>query len=292
MREVNFDEFKCRCSNIHVMFASNPDERPLTEKMAEELDKLECKAKLTEPQALRLAYLQERRERPPEINLTDSAVGYLMEWYAWNVYGKIPIDKESMDMLQTQKGIKVEADSIEMLSQLDGKQYSKNAEQVSNDYLCGEPDVYEGEHILAATTLTDMKNSWDYPKFLKQINKPLEKNYIKQVQGYGDITGALDLSVTRAIVSMPPEMVFEYQEKIVRKLGIIDREAPSFLKIWEKWEHSMNFDEIPIHLRIHKTKIEPFAKEEQIFLYDRVKYCRDWLWKFHETYSKLNIKPA
>lgn len=33
----------------------------------------------------------------------------------------------------------------------------------------------------------------------------------------------------------------------------------------------------------------PFTDEERTFLYDRVKYSRDWLWKFHEIYSNLNI---
>lgn len=288
MKEVNFDLFKCRCSSIDKLLAVSAENKPLTEKQLEELSQLENKDKLTDKQSLRLAELQLRKEVPKDIPLGDGAIGYLMEWYAWEMYGKIPVDKESLDMLQTQKGKKVEADSILMLSKFEGIWYEKNDIKVENDYLRGEPDVFQGEHIMAAKMITDMKNSWDYPCFLKQINKPLEKKYIKQVQGYGDITGAQDLSITRSLVSMPIEMIKDYQDKIARKLGVIDTETAYFQEIWQKWEQSMVFDDIPINLRIHKTKVEPFTEEERAFLYDRVKYSRDWLWKFHETYSSLN----
>ena len=289
MKEVNFDLFKCRCSAIDTMFSIPSENKPITAIQLEELNKLEKKEKLTQNQTERLAYLQLKKDVPKEIPLTDGVISYLMEWYSWKLYGKIPVDKESLDMLQTQKGKKVEADSILMLSIFEGNIYSKNDIKVENEFIIGEPDVFEGEHIMAANKVTDMKNSWDYPTFLKQINKPLEKKYIKQVQGYGDITGATDLSITRTIVSMPIEMIKEYQDKIARKLGVIDTETAYFQEIWQQWERSMVFDDIPVNLRIHKTKVEPFTEEERNFLYDRVKYSRDWLWKFHETYSKLNI---
>lgn len=289
MKTVNFDDFKCRCSKISAVLAVSAENRPLSDKQAQDIIDLEKKDKLTEKQAIELARLQTKRDAPPGITYSIGCIDYLTEWYAWNVYGKLPIDKEAMDMIPTEKGKKVEAESILLLSKVEGKIYTKNDKRVSNEFLTGEPDVYEGSDIMAAESVTDMKNSVDYPCFLKQINTPLESTYLKQVRGYGDITGAKDLSITRALVSMPLEMIMDYQDRIARKLGVIDRETESFQKMWQKWEQSMVFDDIPIHLRIHKTKLEPFTKEEQIFLYDRVKYCRDWLWKFNETYQSLNL---
>lgn len=292
MKEVNFDEFKCRCSKIDVLFAIPPASRPLTEKQAQDLEKLEAKTVLTPNQEVELAKLRAKKELPPEIPMTVGCIDYLMEWYAWKVYGKKAVDKESMEMIPTEKGKKVEAASIILLSKVEGKMYQKNDQRIENDFLCGEPDVYEGEDIMAATAVTDMKNSLDYPKFLKQINTPLENKYIKQIKGYGNITGAQDLSITRTLVSFPDEMIMDYQDRIARKMGVIDRDTDSFQEIWQQWEQSMIFDDIPMNLRVHKTKVEPFTSEEQTFLYDRVKYCRDWLWKFHENYSKFNIKTA
>lgn len=292
MKEVNFDEFKCRCSKIDVMFAVAPENRPLTELQKKELARLERKSQLTPLQEIELAKLITKRDAPPIIPLSVGCIDYLMEWYSWKVFGKIAVDKESMEMVPTEKGKKVEAASIILLSKVEGKLYQKNDQRIENDFLCGEPDVYEGEDIMAATAVTDMKNSLDYPKFLKQINTPLENKYIKQVKGYGNITGAQDLSITRTLVSFPDEMIMDYQDRIARKMGIIDRETRSFQEIWQQWEQSMLFDDIPMNLRVHKTKVNPFTAEEQTFLYDRVKYCRDWLWKFHETYSQFNIKTA
>lgn len=288
MTEINFDLFKCRCSKISTLEAVSAENKPITTLQLEELSKLENKEKLTPTQTERLAYLITKKEIPKEIPLGDGAITYLMEWYAWYMYEKISVDKESLDMLPTEKGKKVEADSIKMLSKFDGVSYEKNDIRVENDFLTGEPDVFSGEHIMSAKSITDIKNSWDYPGFLKQINKPLEKAYIKQVRGYGDITGAQDLSVTRCIVNMPIEMIKDYYDKVARKMGVIDTETPYFQEIWQKWEQSMVFDDIPVNLRIHKTKVEPFTEEERTFLYDRVKYSRDWLWQFHENYNKLN----
>jgi hypothetical protein len=290
MKKVNFDLFKCRCSKINALLACSAENKPITPTQLEELAKLEKKDKdkLTLNQSEKLVYLQMKMNTPKEVPLGEGAITYLMEWYALEIYGKISVDKESLELLPTEKGKKVEADSISMLSRFDGVLYEKNDIKVENDFLRGEPDVFSGEHIMAAKSLTDMKNSWDYPGFLKQINKPLEKNYIKQVQGYGDITGATELSITRCIVNMPIEMIKEYYDKVARKMGVIDTDTAYFQEIWEQWEQSMIFDDIPVNLRIHKTKVEPFSQEERDLLYDRVKYSRDWLWKFHETYSLLN----
>lgn len=288
MTTINFDKFKCRCSAIDTFFVTPQESRGITENQLEELSKLESKEKLTDKQKERLLELQLKKDKPKVITLGQGVINYLMDWYAWNVYGKIPVDKESMELLPTEKGKKVEKASIELLSEVEGKTYFKNDIRVENEYLTGEPDVYEGPEIMAANAITDMKNSWDYPGFLKQINKEVEKKYINQVQGYGDITGATDLSITRAIVSMPPEMIMDYQDKIAKKMGVIDRETFEFQKVWQKWEFSMNYDEIPAKLRIFKVKIDPFTEEERQLLYDRVKYAREWLWNFHEAYSKIN----
>lgn len=287
MKTVNFDDFKCRCSKIDTLFAIPPACKPLTPNQQAELEKLESKSSLTTTQEETLKKLIAKRDTPAEIPMSAGVIEYLMEWYAWEVYDKKPVDKESMEMIPTEKGKKVEAASIILLSKVDGKLYQKNEQRVENEFLCGEPDVYEGEDIMSATTVTDMKNALDYPKFLKQINLPLENKYIKQIKGYGDITGARDLSITRTLVSFPDEMIMDYQDRIARKLCVIDRDTASFQETWEEWEKSMLFDDIPMRLRVYKTKVEPFTTEEQIFLYDRVKYCRDWLWKFHENYSKL-----
>ena len=289
MKTINFDDFKCRCSKIGAVLAVSAENKPLTPKQLEDIKKYENKPNLTPTQAADLIRLKAKMDAPPEITYSLTCIEYLTEWYSWYVHGKKPVDREAMDMIPTEKGKKVQTESILLLSKVEGKLYIENKERVSNDYLSGEPDVYEGNNIMSANSITDMKNSVDHPCFLKQIVSPLEKNYIKQIKGYGDITGAKDLSITRALVNMPPEMIMDYQDRIARKMGVIDRETQSFQEEWAIWERSMIFDDIPMHQRIHKTKVEPFTEEERTFLYDRIKYCRDWLWKFHEQYSTMNL---
>lgn len=44
----------------------------------------------------------------------------------------------------------------------------------------------------------------------------------------------------------------------------------------------MLFDHMHPNLRVSKIKIEPFTEIEKQKVYDRVKYCRDFLNKFHQ----------
>jgi hypothetical protein len=166
--------------------------------------------------------------------------------------------------------------------------YTENKERISNLYLSGEPDAYTGVSVLEATHISDQKNMWDYPIFLKNLHKSLENGYQQQIQGYGDIANCKSLSIDKVLCSNPPEVIEEMKWKISKKFGAITIESPDFLREWGKWERSMIFDHIPIAQRVHRITVEPFTISEQQQVYDRVKICREWLCKFYETRQQLN----
>lgn len=290
---INFDDFKVRCSAIQKVLSNSQDNPVLTEKQAIELvdleEKLQKNGSITQKQQERLAELKVKQENGKKIILSDTCISYLMEVYAWEVYGMIPVGKESMDLLGMRKGKKVETESVALLSEVDGIEYKIHKDRIFNEYLSGEIDVYAGEHVYAAVNVSDMKNATDYPTFLKKIHTGLENGQKEQIQGYGDITGARDLYIVNSLVDCPEEDIIEMQWRVAKKMGAATTESTEFLEEWPKWERSMRFGRIPKHQRISKIKVDPFSDHKRQFLYDRVKICRDWLNNFHEQYQKLNL---
>ena len=285
---MNWQEFKCRCSAIKKMLASKQGSQPISEAGLKRIAELEARTKpMTEIMKLEYAELINKRDNPPPLQLGDTCIDYLMEVYAWETQGMIAVSKESLEIMATQKGKKVEGDSITLLCRHDKVLYKEHKDRIENDYLCGHLDIYLGDHVMAAENVTDIKSSFDYPSFLKKINTGIDNGYREQVSGYCDITGAPEGWIAYCLVDNPEEDILEMQYRISKKMGALTTESPEFLEEWKKWERSMRFSHIPTNQRVKKFPVELFSESERQKVYDRVKYCRDWLSKFDEEYKKL-----
>ena len=288
MTDINFNDFKCRCSAITQMMSNSQGSAPLTELQEKELAELEAKAIRTPKQAVRITELVLKRENAKVIVLSDTCIAYLMEHYAWVTQKMVSVKKE-MDIEQLNKGKMQEKDGITLLSIVDGVMYEKyEGERISNDYLSGLPDIYLGEEVMKATKITDLKNSWDYPGFLKKINTPVDPANRVQIQGYMDITGAPDGEVADVLTNMPETIINDYSRKLFYKMGVVTDEDPNYKAALAEMLKSMIFDKIPHHQRVFKKSVVPFTDFDKQKIYDKVKVCRVWLNNFHELYQKLN----
>ena len=288
MSTVNWDTFRCRCSAIKKLLSNGAEGQQITERQLEDLKKLEDKETVTDKQKAEMERLRALKANKGKIVLGDTAIEYLMEVYAYETEGMIAVTKESLDMMQMRKGKAVEIASGRLLSEVDGIEYLRHKERISNDFLTGEVDFYVGESIYKATNVTDAKNANDYPGFLKKIHKGLEPGQKEQLQGYGDITTAKDLFIANTLVSFTPDMILDMEYKVMRKLNCTTNESPEFMEEWGKFEKSMIFDRIPPHKRVRKIRVEPFTDFEREKVYDRVKYCREFLWRFDEEHENRN----
>jgi hypothetical protein len=286
---MNFiNQFKCRCSAISKMMSQSKSNPCLTEKQAMRLIELESKGKITDNQKLELADLLVKKENSKKIILSDGCIEMLMEAYAWETYRKKPL-KEVFEQQQMKKGKLAEGEGIKLLSVVDGVLHTKyEGERITNDYLSGLPDIFTGEEVMSATKITDIKNTFDYPTFLKKINNGLDPGNEEQVQGYLDITGAPEGLIAYTLVDMPEIMRADYKRRMFYDGNYVTEESPDFLKKWEEWEQSMTFVEIPLQQRVYKIAIQPFTDFERLQIYDKVKVCRQWLFEFDEKYKKLN----
>ena len=297
---VNWEEFKVRCSSIVKVLANSRANSTLTENQEKKLrglrEKLQRTAELTKTQSKELVKLEAKEANGSKIMLAETCIEYLMVEYAWLVEGKIPVGKESLDLVATRKGNIVELDSMVLLTRVDGVFYkihtkpdSNEKERIYNDFLSGEIDYYHGPHVMRALAIVDNKASFDLPTFLKKIHTGLEYGQREQVQGYLDITGAPVGWIANTLVDCPDELVEDMRWKLANRMGAITIESPSFLKKWEIWERSMKFNDMAPQKRVHKIRIHPFSAATQQKLYDRVKVCRDFLADFHDRYQKYEF---
>lgn len=294
MADINFDDFKVRCSAISMVLANSRSNPVLTEKQAIRLDELEGKIGLTEKMKDELAELLVKRQNGTKVILSDTCISYLMSEYAWKTQRMVCVTRELMDIPQLQKGVLVEAESLMLLSKVDGVLYQPNInedderERVSNNYLSGEVDAYVGKSIMEATCIPDVKSIFDYPTFLCKIQEPLTPANDWQVKGYMDITGAQEGFIANCLVDTDEGTIQGLKYRLLNKLRCATEEAPEFIRKWEMIERSLRFNHIPAHQRVFKKKVEPMSEIQRQQLYDRVKVCREWLNNFHESYQKLN----
>jgi len=288
IKKVDWQTFKCRCSGIIKLLTNGTEGRQITEKQEEDLKKLEDKEVRTPKQDEEMERLLALRANKDKVVLGDTAISYLMEVYAWETEGMIPVSKESMEILSMSKGKKQEAQAGVLLGFIDDIEYKVHKDRIYNDFLSGEIDLYAGESVYKATRLPDIKNSWDYTVFLKKINKGLETGQKEQLQGYGDITGCTDLLIANCLVDCTDENIEEVKWRVSKRFGAATVESPEFLKEWEKWDRSMRFSHIDPYKRVHKIPVEPFTEFERQKVYDRVKYAREWLYNFDEEHQKRN----
>lgn len=295
MSEINFDNFKVRCSAIHSVLAESRSNPLLTEKQKVRLLDLRSREILSEPMKIELLELVSKEENGTKVILSDTCISYLMTEYSWITKRKVSVTKELTDIPQMQKGKIVEPESLMLLSKVDGVFYNVNEnneghrERISNDYLSGEVDAYLGESIMTASVIPDVKSIWDYPTFLCKIHEALTKANDWQLKGYMDISGAPEAFVANCLIDTPANIVEGVKWKLLNKSNVATEEAPEFKEKWEIIERSMYFSDIPEHQRVFKKPVEKMTAHQQQFLYDRVKVCREWLNTFHESYQNFNL---
>lgn len=294
MQQINFDDFKCRCSSIGNMLAESSENPCITEKQTETLKFLESKPSLTENQQKEMARLLVLKSNVGKIILGATCITYLLEEYAWRTEGMVRVTKELIDVPQMQKGTIVEPQSLLLLSQYDGVEYKANRaengerERIYNDYLSGEVDAYVGEAIMGAKKIPDIKSAWDYPTYLCKIKDKVTSLNDWQVKGYLDISGAPEGFIANCLVDADEGTLFETKMKLLRKTPqAVTEESPIFLKRWEIIERSMKFSHMPVYKRVHKKPVECMTDFQRQQVYDRVKICREWLNNFHEEYIKI-----
>ena len=243
--------------------------------------------------------------------LSEGCKTHLIDVYVANKYKR----RSEINTRYMEKGNLVEEDSITLISRHKKIFLKKNEEHLSNNWIKGTPDIYEGESIRNATKITDAKSSWDVYTFSRAIAKDeLNPLYYWQVQGYMDLTGAERAAVTYCLNNTPAHLIDSEKRKLQWQMGVIDPstdkdfaeackeieknfiyDIDSFIKANRGYDLNYSVEEwkdlgldIPIGERIFEFNVE--RNDSDIMkMHARVEQCREWL-NNHESKKVIN-KP-
>lgn len=223
-------------------------------------------------------------------NLSTTAKTYLKKVYAEVKYGRY----EDFTSKYTSKGTLSQKDCLTLLCRLDKKLYKENEERISNEFITGMPDFYEGENIKSATYLVENKSAWSLHTFLAWIGEKLDKGWAGQTQGYFALTGAKEGEVSICLVDAPDEIITEEKRKLLWKMA--DKAAteynPEYIEACRELVHAMTFPDIPMEERRIKY---PLARDDEFIetVYDRVKKGRLYLAELESLHlnGRKNIMP-
>lgn len=289
MRASLFTNWKSRTSSLGHLLTSK---EKVTKKQLEEIQILQNerdlgvnvngnKVKFSETKITKLNHLIALRDAPD--TLPDGVQTHLDGVFRHVFWGR----RRALKGNQIEKGTEVETDSLQLISDLDGKYYAENKTQFSNDYLTGEPDNYQYNNI------TEIKSSYDLESFEKA--KPTSL-YTYQTIGYCWLTDKPDGELIYCLVNNPIEQLEQAIYYLKMKHNIIDTPTPEFIKEAKQVERNMIFDiekfndehpsydwyntefdfDIPKPLRLKRYPIE-FFPEHISFIKKRIELSRKYL---------------
>lgn len=175
--------------------------------------------------------------------LSVGAKTHIRNLVAQEIYG---VDFEFTSK-ETEKGILVEPDAIQLLNRVRGLALSKNTERKSNSWITGEADLFDP----VARRGHDLKCSWSVATFPITTVDCEDKLYEWQMRGYMWLWDADQWEVNYALISTPEHLA--------------------------KWEPaSMHFvDHIPEHLRLTSWTIKRDPAKEEAMV-EKIKAAREY----------------
>lgn len=210
----------------------------------------------------------------------------LIKIYNQEVYGrKTDITTRHMD-----KGTQAEEESITLFSRVEKKLFEKNGEdRLENEWFTGHPDIFEGESILNADEVWDIKSRWNMDSFMPKLEEKVDKGEELQLQCYYSLTGAKGGGIVNTLVSCPENILLEEKRRLLYSMNVISEESPEFVRAWEEMEKNLVFEDIDYRERVIKQFV-PRNDEIIAKMQAKVPVLRNWLQNFHEKHLSLYPK--
>jgi len=191
-----FNDLLIRCSALgQIMGAGRTI--GLSDAMQKELATLLEKPKLTDLQEAKKIDLLERQKCKAEFSLSETAMTYVEAIVNKRIY---KYDNEFTSK-ETEKGILVEPQSIELYNDVFDKCFEKNTVYKKNDWICGTADVVGKNLIL------DIKSSWSLLTFPKTQKDAKNAVYEWQVRAYMMLWGKEYGEIAHCMVDTPDHLI-------------------------------------------------------------------------------------
>ncbi len=219
--------------------------------------------------------------------LSDGCKSFLTSVYSKQKYSKWSVSKD-IGSRETQKGKEVEPISIALVNELDGTKIKVNDTRVENEWFSGLIDAFEGDHIIGAYKIHDVKSPWDAESFFSNLSKTLSAQYYWQMQGYMDLTDAPVAEVHFCLVNTPVRFMEDAAKAAMRSGNYATTESPEYKEAEKEIINNMTFDDMPKRERRIKFIVE--RNDEDIELaHRRVEKCREHLLEIEKTHLNYDF---
>lgn len=198
--------------------------------------------------------------------LGETCKKHLLKCWIYQKYGRYKEEENKY----IEKGNLMEEDGITLYSLCTGTMYVKNTEVFENDYIIGTPDIIHGGIV------RDIKNSWSIFTFWENLVKPLNKDYLYQLNGYvALVPGATGGRLVYTLCNTPDVLIEQEKARLRYKMGLIDPEANEvYLKACELIDKNSTFDDIPKEERYIEFEVPPVDMDK---VYERIELCRNFM---------------
>lgn len=240
-----------------------------------------------------LGYLMTEPQKKSE-TISETTKTHLIDVFVSEKYGR----KEFIEGKFLDKGNEREEDSITLLSRINKKLYKKNSEKLSNGFVRGECDIFDGDSILNAEETLDTKTSWSAHTFFRAKNKTLDKMYEWQGHGYMWLTSAKKHTVAYCLVNGTAQSIMDEKKRLSWRYGADPDTNPEYIQKCKQIEINHIFDmqsfiaenkwfefhndlsdwnfDIPMNDRQFSFIIKRDDLKIQA-LKERIVVCRDWM---------------
>jgi hypothetical protein len=209
-------------------------------KLQSEYDALKdgLKSKITKGEAIEKCKLLIAELLPlkDKVELSETAKVHCMDIYIRATTGR----ETDIANKYIEKGLSCEEDSITLYSRIKKQVFIKNTIRLFNEYITGEPDIFEGASVANATSIKDIKTSWDLYTFGRTYARKLSKLYDWQAK-----IG----SIAYCLVNTPRPLIEAEQKKLWYKLGQPDESDLNYVNGCSELERSMIYDDLPLAKR-------------------------------------------
>ena len=187
-----------------------------------------------------------------EVELSETAKVHLSDIHTQITTGR----QTDISNKYIEKGLMVEEDGITVYSRNKRKFFKKNETHLKNLFIMGTPDIFEGASIHEATSVPDIKCSWDLYTFRRTVVKKINPLYWWQLHGYMWLTGAKNAPLSYCLVNTPEPLIQSAEKSLWFKLGCPDDSNENYLDACAELRKSMIYDDIPLNGRLLEYVIE------------------------------------
>lgn len=256
--------FKIRASSAgHIMAGK----LGLTENQEKELITLQNKER-TEKQNEKMEILIHKKYN---LELGETVKTHCKNWFKSKVYNR----KKELNNKYVDKGHITEDNSIDLIAEeLDYGMLFKNEERKENDFMRGECDIVQPDHII------DVKNSWSWETFPLLETEIPNMDYYWQGQVYMDLWDRKHYKLIYVLSDTPIHLIEREAFYWCLNNGYDELQT----KVLEEFTKRMTYSDIPNKDRI---KVFEFDRNQDDIneIKERVELCREYIKQIEENYG-------